>query len=273
MKFPAFTTLFLISLGAVALPSCSGPAEGDGTESLFNGKDLSGWTGNPENWAVVDGVIVGTTTDEKPLPYNQFLIWEGAPVEDFELTADLKLTSNGNNSGIQYRAAARPDLGENVVAGYQCDMHPAIWANGMLYDEKGRGILCTRGTKVVAPPEGKPKVVGDLAMTPEFNTGEWNTYKITARGNHLVHEINGVQTVDFFDHDEENRDLRGIIAFQIHKGPAMKVEIRNISLKRLPKAELTPSDATPVPEGAKEVGPPGPAKPAPKAKAPAKADQ
>jgi hypothetical protein len=110
-------------------------------------------------------------------------------------------------------------------------------------------------------------------MTPEFNTGEWNTYKITARGNHLVHEINGVQTVDFFDHDEENRDLSGIIAFQIHKGPAMKVEIRNISLKRLPKAELTPSDATPVPEGAKEVGPPGPAKPAPKAKAPAKADQ
>lgn len=267
MKSPVPRSLFLVPLCAVAISSCSPPAEGDGTESLFNGKDLSGWTGNPENWAVVDGVIVGTTTDETPLPYNQFLIWDGAPVEDFELTAELKLTSDGNNSGIQYRAALRPDIGEHVVAGYQCDMHPAIWANGMLYDEKGRGILCTRGAKAVAPGKGKPKVVGELAMTPEFNTGEWNTYKITARGNHLVHEINGVQTVDFHDHDEENRDLSGVIAFQIHKGPAMKVEIRNISLKRLSKAGLTPSDATPVPDGAGDVGAPRPAKPAPKAKA------
>ena len=263
--------LFLLPVLAVGfLAGCgesgtSGSGESD-VEVLFNGTDLTGWTGNPDNWSVVDGVIVGTTTDDNPLPYNQFLIWEGAPVEDFELTAELRLTSDGNNSGIQYRAAVREDLGENVVAGYQCDMHPAVWANGMLYDEKGRGILCKRGMKAVITADGKAKVVGELPMEPEFDTNAWSTYKITARGNHLVHEVNGVQTVDVYDHHVEERDLSGVIAFQIHRGPAMKIEIRNVTLKRLDKSEPTPADATPVPSDAPDVNPPKP-KPAGKGKA------
>lgn len=225
-------------------------------EAIFNGTDLTGWAGDPANWSVVDGVIVGQTTDETPLPYNQFLIYTGGIVEDFELTAELRLTSDGNNSGIQYRAAVRPDLGEHVVAGYQCDMHPAVWANGMIYDEKGRGILCKRGQKVVAPSDGGAKIVGELPMEPEFNTGEWSTYKITARGNHLVHEVNGVQTVDFIDHDIRERDFSGVLAFQIHKGPAMKIEIRKVHLKRLPKGEIVAPSATPVPADAADVNPP-----------------
>ncbi|MAS95580.1 MAG: hypothetical protein CMO55_20460 [Verrucomicrobiales bacterium] len=228
----------------------------DEEEILFNGKDLDGWKGNPDNWKVENGTIVGTTTDDAPLPFNQFLIWEGDPVEDFELTAELKLTTDGNNSGIQYRAQLRPDIGEYVVSGYQCDMHPAIWANGMLYDEKGRGIVCKRGMKVVVPEGGGARVVGDLGQEPEFDTGEWTTYKITAKGNHIVHEVNGVQTVDFYDHEESERDLSGVIAFQIHRGPAMKVEIRNVTLKRFPKAELVSPEETPIPEGAPLVNPP-----------------
>ncbi len=255
------TGLSLLTVGLLA--GCGGAnstsvSSEDEAEVIFNGKDLTGWSGNPENWAVVDGTIVGTTTDENPLPYNQFLIYEGDPVEDFELTAELKLTSDGNNSGIQYRAELRPDLGDNVVSGYQCDMHPFVWANGMLYDEKGRGIVAKRGMKVVVTPEGKAMQVGDLGEEPEFNTGEWSSYKITARGNHLVHEVNGVQTIDVYDHQESERELSGVIAFQIHKGPAMKVEIRNVTLKRLPKAELTAAEATPVPADAKPVNPPKP---------------
>lgn len=239
----------------------------DGEEMLFNGHDLEGWRGNPANWKVENGTIVGTTTDEAPLPYNQFLIYEGDPVEDFELTVDLKLTSDGNNSGVQYRAQEREDLGEFVVSGYQCDMHPAIWANGMLYDEKGRGILCKRGQKVVVTPEGKAKIVGSLGEDPEFNTGEWSTYKIIAKGNHIQHFVNGTQTVDLYDHHESDRDLAGVIAFQIHKGPAMKVEIRNVKLTRFETADLTAPEDTPVPADAADVNPPK----APKAKGKAKA--
>ncbi len=273
MKKSIFSPFILPAVcAALAMSACSesGPtpaADADDTEVLFNGKDLSGWKGNPDNWKVVDGTIVGTTTDESPLPYNQFLIWDGE-VEDFELNAELKLTSDGNNSGIQYRAQLRPDLGEHVVSGYQCDMHPFIWANGMLYDEKGRGIVAKRGMKVVITGEGKPMITGDLGQEPEFNTGEWSHYKITARGNHLVHEVNGTKTVEVYDHDEKDRELSGVIAFQIHKGPAMKVEIRNVTLKRLPKAELTAPEATPVPADAKPVNPP---KPAAKAKGKGKA--
>ena len=264
MKLPRIS----IVAGLAIFTFCFNSIGEDKAEELFNGKDLTGWSGKAENWSVVDGVIVGKTTDEDPLPYNQFLIWEGGEVEDFELTADLKLTSNGNNSGIQYRSQLRPDLGEQVVSGYQCDMHPAVWANGMGYHEKGRGIICKRGMKVVITPEGKPKIVGELPMEPEFNTGEWNTYKITAQGNHIVHEINGVLTNDMVDHDEEGRALSGVIAFQIHKGPAMKIEIRNVTMKRLPKADLVSPDETPIPEGAADVNPPK--KPKGKGKAKAK---
>ena len=276
MKIPSGLISGLSLVTAMALTGCGdagGPApSGEGTEVLFNGKDLTGWAGNPENWTVVDGTIVGTTTDESPLPYNQFLVYEGDPVEDFELTAELKLTSDGNNSGIQYRAQRRPDLGDFVVSGYQCDMHPFVWANGMLYDEKGRGILAKRGMEVIITPEGEALQVGDLGEDPEFNTGEWSTYKITAQGNHLVHEVNGVKTVDVYDHQESEREFGGVIAFQIHKGPAMKVEIRNVTLKRLPKSEATPAEATPVPSDAKPVNPPKP-KPAEKGKGPGKAKE
>ncbi|MEM7143516.1 MAG: DUF1080 domain-containing protein [Verrucomicrobiota bacterium] len=224
-------------------------------ESLFNGKDLSGWKGDPNNWKVVDGVIVGTTTEEEPLPYNQFLVYEGDPVENFELVVELRLTSEGNNSGIQYRSQVRPDLGDHVVSGYQCDIHPAVWALGMLYDEKGRGILCKRGMEAVVTPEGKAKVVGELPMEPEFDPSGWNTYTILAKGNHLVHQINGVTTAEITDHHESDRDLSGVIAFQIHRGPAMKVEIREVSMKRLPKADLVSPDETPVPADAADVNP------------------
>jgi len=258
--------LATISLAALVLGPC-GPAfvgaeekKATASESvaLFNGKDLSGWKGNPDNWSVVDGVIVGETTEDDPLPYNQFLIWEGEPVEDFVLTAELKLTSEGNNSGIQYRSQPRPDRGDYVVAGYQCDMHPAPWANGMLYDEKGRGILCKRGMKAVITPDGEARQVGALGEKPVFDPGEWNTYRITAKGNHLVHEINGTKAVDVHDHQAEERELEGVVAFQIHRGPAMTIEIRNVRLRRLPKSEPTPPAETPVPDDAPLVNPPKP---------------
>jgi len=244
----------LIFVSSVTAASAAAE-ESSPAEQLFNGKDLSGWSGDPENWTVEDGVIVGTTTDEDPIPYNEFLIYEGDPVADFELTVELRLTSEGNNSGIQYRSQVRPDLGEYVVSGYQCDIHPAVWAHGMLYDEKGRGILCKRGQRAVITTGGEAKVVGPLPEEPEFSTGEWNTYRIVARGNHLIHEINGHLTAEIHDHHEAERETEGVIAFQIHRGPAMKVEIRSVALRRLPAAGIVSPDATPVPAGAPDVHP------------------
>ena len=226
-------------------------------EAIFNGSDLTGWDGDAAIWTVQDGVIVGTTSDDAPLEYNRFLIYEGEPVEDFVLTVEIKLTGN-NNSGIQYRSKRNADLGDHVVTGYQCDMHAADWANGMLYDEKERGILAKRGQKVVITEEGKAKIVGEPEGGSDqlFDPAEWHTYTVTARGNHLVHAIDGVTTVEVYDHDVDERDLRGTIAFQVHRGPEMKVEIRKVLLERLEPAGLVLPAATPVPADAEDVNPP-----------------
>ena len=80
--FPA--AAFILWIIALAVPSLAQERQ------LFNGKDLTGWEGNPESWSVQDGGITGVTTDEKPLPYNQFLIWRGGTVKNFELTAKIR---------------------------------------------------------------------------------------------------------------------------------------------------------------------------------------
>src|SRR5690606_23886235 len=68
----------------------------DGFEELFNGKDLDGWDGNPELWSVEDGVIVGRTKSPEDLAYNQFLIWRGGTLKNFELRVKIKVTGDNN---------------------------------------------------------------------------------------------------------------------------------------------------------------------------------
>ena len=135
-------TLTLL-LAAFASPLASF-AQG-GFKPLFNGKDLTGWDGNPELWSIEDGCITGKTTGPEQLSYNQFLIWRGGVVKNFELHAKVKQA--GNNTGIQYRSKELPEVGKWSVGGYQCDIHPAPANNAMVYEEKGRGILVQKGAE------------------------------------------------------------------------------------------------------------------------------
>jgi len=105
----------------------------DGFKPLFNGKDLTGWDGNPELWKVENGEIVGNTTGPEQLAYNQFLIWRGGVVKNFELR--VKVKQKGNNTGIQYRSREFPEAGKWSVGGYQCDIHSAAPNNAMVYGE------------------------------------------------------------------------------------------------------------------------------------------
>src|SRR6476469_1773763 len=137
------------SLAILAAIFSTAPAQ---ERQLFNGKDLDGCEGNPESWSVQDGAITGITTDDKRLPYNQFLIWRGGKVKNFELTAKIK--QSGNNSGIQYRSKELSNIGPWSVGGYQCDIHPIAANNAMLYDERGRGIVAQNGQTVIIDREG-----------------------------------------------------------------------------------------------------------------------
>jgi len=221
--------------------------------SLFNGKDLSGWDGNPELWSVKDGVITGITKADEPLPYNQFLIWRGGSVKNFELRVTLRQT--GNNSGIQYRSRELAEVGKWSIGGYQCDVHPSPVNNAMLYDERGRGILTKNGQEVIVDNAGAKWLVSEHAPV-EVAVPEWNEYKIIARGNHLIHQVNGKTTADLIDHQSSERELEGLLAFQVHRGPAMKVEIKDVFLKELPDGDLLTPEQKPVPKDAKQISAP-----------------
>ena len=220
----------LAAAAAHLVPPSAHAAAGD-VQTLFNGKDLTGWDGDPRFWSVQDGAITGITTKEKPTPGNTFIIWRGGTLKDFELRLAWRLENH--NSGIQYRSK---DRGKWVVHGYQADMDGSNTYTGILYEEGGRGIVATVGQKVTVGPDGKPKVTGTVSDPKDVKAAikkDWNDYLITARGNHLVQKINGIVTVDVTDEDEKGRAMEGILAFQLHAGGPMKVQFKDITLKVL----------------------------------------
>ena len=228
-------------------------AEEPGFTPLFNGKDLAGWEGDPALWSVQDGAITGVTTDDAPLPYNKFLIWRGGTVKNFELHAKVRQT--GNNSGIQYRSRELKEVGPWSVGGYQCDIHPLAVNNAMLYDERGRGIVAMNGQSVIVDEKGA-KWLTKQRDPVTVDVAEWNEYTIIARGNQLTHKLNGQVTVEIIDHQADQRELEGILAIQVHRGPAMRVQIKDVMLKTLPDGGvLSPAEA-PVPPDAKPLGKP-----------------
>ena len=203
-------------------------------KQLFNGKDLTGWDGDPAVWKVEDGAITGQTTADKPVANNTFIIWKGGTVKNFELRLKYKISNH--NSGIQYRSK---DEGNHAVSGYQADIvgDEKDKYTGILYEEKGRGILAERGEDVTMSADGKKTVngsVGDSDVILEaIKKNDWNEYTIIAKGNKLTHIINGETTMTFTDNQSDKAAREGILALQIHKGPAMKVQFKDVELTEL----------------------------------------
>jgi len=204
-------------------------------KNLFNGKDLTGWKGL-DFWSVEDGCITGRTTKEKPTKGNTFLVWQGGEIGDFEFTFKYKIV--GGNSGVQYRSKV-VDEKAFVVGGYQADFEAGKTHSGILYEEKGRGILAQRGQKTVIkdgdkPGKAKVEVTGEVGKSAEIQAKikaeDWNEYRIVAQGGHLQHFINGVQTVDVTDETAVGAK-KGVLALQLHAGPAMVVQFKDLVLK------------------------------------------
>lgn len=210
----------------------------DGFESIFDGKTLGVWDGNPKFWRVEDGAITGETTSENPTKGNTFCVWRGGIAENFELKLEYKI-GNAGNSGIQYRSFEVPNE-RWVIGGYQADFEAGDMYSGINYGERFRGVLAGRGQETVLKRNGKEfkvevvKTLGDSAEIQKIIKKEdWNTYHIIANGNRLEHRINGVVTSICTDDDEKERRFAGVLALQLHAGPSMKVQFRNISLKKL----------------------------------------
>jgi 3-keto-disaccharide hydrolase len=182
----------------------------DAFTPLFNGKDLEGWNGDPELWKVADGLIVGST-ENKTLGHNSFLATKKT-YKNFVLKAKFKLRNH--NSGIQYRSKQGDDY---VVTGYQADIADNAFM-GILYEEGGRGILAN---------------VDAAEVTKHVNKDGWNEYVITANGPNLKQELNGFTTVDYTEKPDKGA-TEGIIAFQLHAGPKMQIEFKDVEIRELP---------------------------------------
>jgi len=236
--------VFLLMAVMVSLsvgPACgqTKPCAKDSAESgfvpLFNGTDLTGWDGDPRLWSVKDGAIHGRTTKENPARGNTFCIWRSGKLKNFVLKITFRI-QNGN-SGIQYRSR---DLGDWKVGGYQAEVCNEQGKVGFLYDERGRGWMARVPQLMVADKNGNKKVLGKVAdkdaliKAGYYKEKDWNKYTIIARGNHLVHILNGFQTIEMIDDDPKGRAAEGILALQIHAGPPMTVEFKDILLKHLP---------------------------------------
>ena len=226
---------------AAGMIPATDPDDAEGFTAIFDGKTLAGWEGDFTYWRAEDGVIVGETTAERPLKVNTFLIWRGEVVRDFELKADFRL--NGTNSGIQYRSAEVPTAGKFVLKGYQADIDFVAGYLGNIHDERGRGpgaghiILSPRGqiTRIVNGPKYKEigRIADPMLLRGVMNVGGWNRYHIIARGPILMQLINGQLMSAAIDEDSAHAPKEGVIGFQLHTGPPLKIEYRSVMYKKI----------------------------------------
>lgn len=212
-------------------------ADEPGFQPIFDGRTLSGWEGNPAYWRVEGGSIVGEITAATVIKSNTFVVWRGGRPRDFELKLQYRITPEGN-SGVNYRSAIVPDpvTPANMFAmrGYQCDLDGRKQYPGNNYEEKGRLFLAVRGQMTHVVGGRVPVLLATIGDTDELArsvTDDWNAMHLIVRGNTFTHMINGRLMTVVVDDDAPNRPVDGLIGMQVHAGPPMKVEYRNIRLK------------------------------------------
>ena len=210
------------------------PLEESGFQPIFDSKSLRDWDGDPAVWRVEDGALVGETTAEKQPRQNTFLIWRGGTPANFELKLEYRLT--GGNSGIQYRSIELPDI-KWAMKGYQADIDAAQRFTGQIYEERGRGFLALRGQFSYIGQGQRPAAAGSVGDNAELKArikdADWNAFHLIARGNTLIQMLNGQVMSMLMDDDTANRKMDGLIGVQVHVGPPMKIEVRNVRIKNL----------------------------------------
>lgn len=219
--------------------------------SLFNGKDLKGWNGDPSVWSVKNGAIVGIST--KADPKHSYLVYRGLVVKNFDLKVEARL-AEGGGSGIQYRSRiglpwhgkGKPPV-SNLdwwMTGPQLD----FWSpttpytsafTGQLYSENtSLGIIAWRGQVVQMTPGGEPTLAANIgnrtALGKHVRVDHWNEFEVIARGGTILQIVNGqLMSVLVDDNPHDSNNQPGMIGIEIESAPCV-VSVRSIWLRKLP---------------------------------------
>jgi hypothetical protein len=255
MKIYIKNILFLVCsvliLGTISCSTSKISSASNGFENIFDGKSLIGWEGDPVYWRVENGNLVGEVTPSTILDRNSFIIWKGGLTKDFEFKAEYRISGDGN-SGINYRSEMHPDLAFALV-GYQCDIDGKNRYTGMNYEERKRTTLANAGKIVVLESnligssslkdniknnQWTPRVeVGDTGdinfFKSQIKSNDWNSVHIIVKGNRMQHFINGNLMSDVTDNDLNYKRKDGFLGVQVHVGPPMKIEYRNMRIKTI----------------------------------------
>ena len=229
-------TSLVVCLGCLLAILSTTYAQEPEFKSLFDGKSLDGWRGDTEVWRVENGAIVGETTADKTIKQNTFLVWDEGELDDFVLRLKFRISGTGRaNSGIQVRSSQAEN---GAMAGYQADIDRSGTYIGIVYDERtGRGILAQRGQKSTFAEDGKKstEAIGKAdELLTHINMDDWNEYVVTGKGNKITTQINGKTMSQVIDDQPDHFDRKGLLGLQLHVGPPMKIEFKDIELKRLP---------------------------------------
>ena len=210
--------------------------DGPGFVSLFDGKSLKGWKAADMSWwSVEDGAITGKITKEKPCRKNQYLFSDVGKMNDFELKlAHRVISPHKVNSGFQYRSEHYQG---DDCKGYQIDNNLPDMIR--LYDEFGRHTLAERGQRTIFDVQGKKSTtdIPDAKGKPWYDLTKWHEYHLICRGPMITLFVNGRLLGEVTDNDPKNQDLSGLLALQLHSGPPMTVQFKDIRWKPLDAEE------------------------------------
>lgn len=208
----------------------------EGFVSIFNGRDLSGWEGDRAWWGVEEGAITAQSTPDKPCTRATYLMWRDGRPGDFEMRLEYRLV--GGNSGVQFRSREIPDWD---TRGYQADIDAAGEWTGALF-EHARGGVALRGERVAIGEDGRRSVerfADPAELLKHVDAEGWNSYRIVAMGEEISLFINDRLMSQASDRQRDHAARRGVIALQMHPGPPMKIEFRNLRIRIDDAADAT----------------------------------
>jgi hypothetical protein len=225
------TPIFVLTFIFATTLSIVADTNEDGFVPIFNGTDLTDWAGIPGGWKVENGCIVGESTPENPCKKSHYLYWTKKEPDNFHLKLTFRLQGNGN-SGIQFRSEKRPEWD---TYGYQADVDAGLQWTGCLFHHK-RAAVVQRGFDNIVDPDGKvhlKQFADPKELIKFYKPNDWNDYEIIADGSVITLLINGKMMCRVDDRHATESAQSGIIALQMHQGPPMKVEFKNIRFKEL----------------------------------------